>query len=191
MTIEHAKAPGEVTRINVLKGQFRVSNVFHKHSGVVLIQIGDNAFELNRGAALISNTGTGPKATLLHGKSLGIQGTRNKLTTPGMRFKIPQAGGAAQRERPDASSINAMMNRVSGRSRPLGHVRRGPDGQKRIINRSPRRKEGGSRIIQRVDIQNQTKKIQGAGLPSAVQLIPPPRPPYPPYGGHPPHHPRP
>ena len=54
LTIDPANGPGEVTRINVLNGEFRISNVFHKHSDVVLIRTGEHTFELNRGSALIT-----------------------------------------------------------------------------------------------------------------------------------------
>lgn len=183
LTIEHAKGPGQITRINVLKGQFRVSNVFHKHSGLVLIQVGNHAFELSRGTALIASTDSGPQATLLHGKSLGLQGAANRLTTPGMRLNVPKGGGAARRERPDPASINEMMNRVSGRSKPARGNGRDIDRQRRSANRKPGQKREGAQVIKRSDLKTLTDQIQGKGLPKPQQRPPNPNGQRPAHGG--------
>lgn len=185
LTFIPAKGAGEPTRINVLKGVFRISNVFNKHSDIILIRTGEHTFELNRGSALIEHTDTGPQGTLLHGTSLSIQGRDKKLTRPGMRLRQKSGGGGFLEERSDSGAINKAMNKVSGKKVAAkvdgvieGLERRQPQG------RLPDAKRLRSQILQRADLKSVIEGKQGFASP---ELAPPPPPYHPPPPPHPPH----
>lgn len=189
LTITHANGPGDRTQINVLKGELQVSNVFHKHSDILLIRTGDHTFELNRGSALIEHTGAGPQGTLMHGTSLGIQGSDRKLTRPGMRLRKQSRNGSFREERPDAGTMNKTLKKVTGRKA----APKTPGVQKGIKRRKPEKrrqeqrrqddKRRSSQILQREDLNTlvKKKKRRKAKPPKAA-----PRPPRPPADGAPP-----
>ena len=164
LTIDHAKGPGEITRINVLHGEFRVSNVFHKHSDVILIRTGDHTFELNRGSALIQNDGTNPQGTLLHGTSLSLQGRDRTLTRPGTRLRLQSGGDGVQQDRVGREAMNAAMNKVSGRKAlAKAHgLLKGPKLRKTRIRR-PDGKRLRSQVLQRAGFQARVDSQQGLG----------------------------
>ncbi len=174
LTIDPAKGPGEVTHITVLKGEFRISNVFHQHSNIILIHTGELTFELNRGAALIQHDGTNPQGTLLHGTSLGLQGRQNTLTQPGMRLRLQSGDGGVRQERVDPEALNKVMNKVSG-----GTVLAGVGGSTPEMNlrgnaiRRPDSRRLRSQVLQRSDFKTLVDAKQGLG----VQLLPSPEPP--------------
>ena len=188
LTIDPAQVPGDVTRINVLRGEFRVSNVFHKHSDLVLIRAGEHIFELNRGAALIRNDGTRPQGILLHGNSLSLQGRPNKLTRPATRLTPAAGDGGPTQDKVGPDVLSAAMNKVSGRAagRALGVVRKKPRMlNRRTIVRRPDQHRLRSQVVQRGGFQNVVNAAQGLGAPpppKPPKMKPPKRPPM----GHPP-----
>ena len=123
LSIDPADNPGEITHIKVHQGQLHVSNVFHRHSDVLHVQVGAHTFELHRGAALISHTPEGIHATLLHGRSLGRRGHPERITKPG--FQMRQGPGGFEHTQHPAEQLQRMLNRVGG----PGGDRNGPGGQ--------------------------------------------------------------
>ena len=176
LTIDHAKGPGEMTRINVLKGEFRVSNVFHQHSDIILIRTGEHTFELNRGAALIQHDGTNPQGTLLHGTSLSLQGRKNTLTRPGMRLRLQSGDGDVRQERVDPKALKKVMNKVSGGKvlAAVGALKPGPNLRGTVVRR-PDARHLRSQVLQRGNFKALVDAKQGLGAPLLPPKINPPK----------------
>ena len=190
LAIDPAERPGEITHIKVEKGQLHVSNVLHKHSDVLHVQVGEHTFELHRGSALFSHTAEGLHATLLHGRALGRVGHAKKITKPGMRM-MHGPGGFKHVEHP-AAEMQQLMNRVGGpgargrgnrgqgqgKGREKGNVPgqgngpgqgKGPGKKKGFGPRS----QGPADLLQQSYLQNVIESNQGAGQPPPKKNPPP------------------